>query len=100
MNTGMMRTPDQLKSYLASFGSDFVGLTGSAGDIAQVAKEYRVYYKKAEGEGGDYLMDHTSLIYLIGPDGKLQALFRTGTTPEDLAQGIKGAFAGAQKAEK
>jgi protein SCO1/2 len=90
-------TPEQLKSYLASFGSDFVGLTGSADEIARVAKEYRVYYKKAEGEGSDYLMDHTSLIYFVGPDDKLKALFRTGTSPEDLAQGIKGAFAAAQK---
>jgi cytochrome oxidase Cu insertion factor (SCO1/SenC/PrrC family) len=90
-------TPEALKSYLASFGADFVGLTGSADEIAQVAKAYRVYYKKGEGSGTDYLMDHTSLIYLVGPDGKLKALFRTGTSPEDLAQGIKGAFAGAEK---
>jgi cytochrome oxidase Cu insertion factor (SCO1/SenC/PrrC family) len=88
--------PDVLKSYLASFGSDFVGLTGTADEIAQVAKAYRVYYKKGEGSGADYLMDHTSLIYLVGPDGKLKALFRTGTTPEDLAQGIKAAFAGSE----
>jgi cytochrome oxidase Cu insertion factor (SCO1/SenC/PrrC family) len=89
-------TPEALKTYLASFGPDFVGLTGSDADIAAVAKEYRVYYKQSEGsDPGSYLMDHTSLLYLMGPDGRLAALFRTGATPEDIANGIKAAFSKA-----
>jgi protein SCO1/2 len=86
-------TPEALKTYLASFGPEFVGLTGSDAEIAAVAKAYRVYYKKGEGEGDTYLMDHTSLLYLVGPDGKLAALFRTGAEPDDIAAGIKRAFA-------
>jgi protein SCO1/2 len=93
-------TPEALKAYLASFGPDFVGLTGSDEDIAAVAKAYRVYYKKGEGEGDTYLMDHTSLLYLVGPDGKLAALFRTGASPDDIAAGIKAAFANADSAAK
>jgi protein SCO1 len=94
-------TPDALKAYLASFGSDFVGLTGSDDEIAAVAKAYRVYYKKAEGtDDGTYLMDHTSLLYLVGPDGKLAALFRTGAEPDDIAAGIKAAFVMAESAAK
>jgi protein SCO1 len=89
-------TPEALKAYLSSFGSDFVGLTGSDAEIAKVAKEYRVYYKKS-GDPNDpnYGMDHTSLLYLMAPDGKLVALFRTGATPDDIAAGIKAAFAKA-----
>jgi protein SCO1 len=94
-------TPGALKAYLASFGSDFVGLTGSDDEIAAVAKAYRVYYKKAEGtDDGTYLMDHTSLLYLVGPDGKLAALFRTGAEPDDIAAGIKAAFVMAESAAK
>jgi protein SCO1/2 len=89
-------TPETLKAYLSSFGSDFVGLTGSDDEIAAVAKEYRVYYKKSDnGDDPNYGMDHTSLLYLMAPDGKLVALFRTGTTPEEIAAGIKAAFAKA-----
>ena len=40
-------------------------------------------------------MDHTSLLYLMDLNGKLVALFRTGATPDDLAAGIKAAFAKA-----
>jgi cytochrome oxidase Cu insertion factor (SCO1/SenC/PrrC family) len=94
-------TPEALKAYLASFGPDFVGLTGSDTDIAAVAKAYRVYYKKAEGaDDATYLMDHTSLVYLMGPDGKLAALFRTGASPDDIAAGIKSVFEGANGTAK
>ena len=90
-------TPEALKAYLAAFGPDIVGLTGSDADIAAVAKGYRVYYKKADGSDPEnYAMDHTSLLYLMGPDGKLIALFRTGATPADIAAGIKAAFAQAK----
>ena len=90
-------TPEALKAYLAAFGPDIVGLTGSDADIAAVAKGYRVYYKKADGSDPEnYAMDHTSLLYLMGPDGKLIALFRTGATPDDIAAGIKAAFAQAK----
>jgi protein SCO1 len=39
--------------------------------MAQIAKEYRVYYQKVPTEDGGYTMDHTAVLYLIGPDGKL-----------------------------
>jgi SCO1/SenC len=46
-------------------------LYGHAAEIAQIAKEYRVYYKKVPTEDGGYTMDHSAVIYLMGPDGKL-----------------------------
>lgn len=86
-------TPASLKAYLASFGPEFVGLTGSEEEIAAAARAYRVYYKKAEdSDPQSYTVDHTSLVYLMGKDGKIVALFRTGATPDDLAAGIKAAI--------
>jgi protein SCO1/2 len=63
-------TPKVLKDYLKSFGPRFVGLTGDAKAVAAAAKAYRVYYKKQPLKGGGYAMDHSSLIYLMGPDGR------------------------------
>ena len=57
-------TPPVLKSYMAAFDSRFLGLTGSAEDIAAIAKAYRVYYKKVQRSDG-YTMDHTALVFLM-----------------------------------
>ncbi len=78
-----------LKGYVAAFHPSMVGLTGSAAEIKAAAKAYKVYYRKQPGaKPGDteILMDHTSFIYLVGPDGKVVALIRGGTRPEVLAK--------------
>ena len=62
--------PGVLKSYLGSFGPEFVGLTGAPGAIKQAAQEFRVYYSKHPLPNGGYAIDHTSVVYLMGPDGK------------------------------
>ena len=82
-----------LKDYVAAFDSRMVGLTGDAESIAQVAKAYRVYYAKAEIEdGAEYLMDHSSYVYLMGPDGKFVTMFRYNTAPTEIAAAVRGAF--------
>ena len=71
-------TPSVVKQYASAFGPRLIGLTGSPEQIAQVAKEYRVYYAEHRtGPGAnDYTMDHSSIIYLMGPDGKFVAPIR------------------------
>ena len=81
-------TPAQLKSYLKSFGPGFVGFTGDGASIARVAADYRVYFRKHPLDGGGYGMDHSSVIYLVGPDGKLAAFYDEQMTPDALAKSI------------
>jgi protein SCO1/2 len=83
-------TPPVLKKYLAAFGPNFVGLTGTLADIAKVAHEYRVYFAKHPLEGGSYAVDHSSVIYLLGPDGKLAKFYDETTTPDQLAKDLNG----------
>ncbi|MFT3988760.1 SCO family protein [Aestuariivirga sp.] len=85
-------TPEVMKAYVENFGAQFVGLTGSADEIAGVAKAYRVFYAKT-GTGADYKMDHTSLMYLMGPDGKFVTYFDYTTDPKALAQRLSQATA-------
>jgi protein SCO1 len=59
-----------LHTYLSSFDKRIRGYTGTPAEIAQIAKEYRVYYKKIPTEDGGYTMDHSAIIYLMGSDGK------------------------------
>jgi len=79
-------TPEKMKSYLASFGPRFVGLTGDDKAIASVAKEYRVYYRVHPAEnGGDYTVDHSGVVYLMDPNGAFIANYSLETAPDDMA---------------
>ncbi len=83
-------TVEQMASYVSHFHKRLVGLTGSHEEIRAAAKAYRVYYAKVKDEGSsaDYLMDHSSVVYLMGPDGKYVAHFSYGTSPDKMAEGI------------
>ncbi|WP_137123660.1 SCO family protein [Roseomonas sp. HF4] len=79
-------TPEAMADYVSRFHPRLVGLTGTADQIAQAARAYRVYYAKVRPrDSTDYLMDHSSFIYLVGPDGRVRSLFRPETSPEAIA---------------
>lgn len=78
-------TPAVLKNYLASFGPQFVGLTGTLKNIRQIAGEYRVYFKKVPLKNGGYAMNHSSVLYLLGPNVKLIAFYDANTDSKTLA---------------
>jgi cytochrome oxidase Cu insertion factor (SCO1/SenC/PrrC family) len=85
-------TPMVLKSYLKAFGSRFIGLTGSPEAVAAAARAYRVFYQKRPLEGGGYAMDHSSHIYLMGPDGKFLAVYDETLGPDGLAAALQQQF--------
>ncbi len=84
-------TPKVMKQYTAAFGPKIEGLTGTPEEIAQVAKEYRVYYAEHRTGPGpdDYSMDHSSVLYLMGPDGAFVAPLRTDQTGDEIAANLK-----------
>jgi cytochrome oxidase Cu insertion factor (SCO1/SenC/PrrC family) len=87
-------TPAALADYVKLFDDRLIGLTGSSLQIAAAAKAYRVYYAKSTPkDAATYLMDHSSFVYLMGPDGKFRALFRQGMSPQELADGIRARMA-------
>jgi protein SCO1/2 len=82
-------TVDVLKSYVANFHPRLVGLTGTEEQIKDAARKYRVYFQKADqGKDAAYLMDHSSIVYLMGPDGRFLAHFSHTTPPEQMAETI------------
>jgi protein SCO1/2 len=85
-------TPATLKAYLASFGPEFVGLTGSDDEIAAAAKAYKVYYRPANTETGEVL-DHSSIIYLMDGKGGFLAHYTIETPPDEMARDIKAKLA-------
>jgi protein SCO1/2 len=86
--------PEVMAAYVSNFGDRFIGLTGSVGQVATMAGAYRVFYGKQENKERptDYLMDHSSIIYLVGPDGKFLKHFTYTTDANALAKGIAEAL--------
>jgi protein SCO1/2 len=87
-------TPGQMQAYLSnsSFPRGAIGLTGSAADIRAVAAAYHVYYSR-HGQGPGYSVDHTSIIYLMDPEGRFVGPVSPGP-PAGMASQIAAAMAG------
>lgn len=87
-------TPQVLSRYVRLFDARLIGLTGTPAEIAAAARAYRVFYAKVrEQDGGAYSMDHSSFIYLMGPDGSFEDLFKPGTSASDIARSIRSRIA-------
>ncbi|MEO9599154.1 SCO family protein [Parasphingorhabdus sp.] len=82
-------TPAVLKQYVSAFHPRLIGLTGSADEIAQVAKKYLILYDVRDDESAsEYLVDHSRQAYLFGPQGEPLALLPYDGTPQDVAAEI------------
>lgn len=80
---------EQLADYVSRFHPRMQGLTGTAEQIAEVARRYRVFYARAQSQTmTEYLMDHSSFIYLVGPDGRVRTLFRPDSSVESMSRAI------------
>ena len=76
-------TVEKMKAYLSYYTLPVVGLTGTVDEVASVAGDFGAYYSKSEEEtSAGYLVDHTTMVYMIGPDGTLRYL----SHPEDASE--------------
>lgn len=82
-------TPAVMKQFVSAFDPRMVGLTGTPEQIAAVAKDYAIYFKRGAGTVDGYLMDHSRQAYLMSPDGKPLALLPQEGPPQGIADEIK-----------
>jgi cytochrome oxidase Cu insertion factor (SCO1/SenC/PrrC family) len=84
-------TPPVMAAYVKNFNSRLQGLTGSAEQIAAFAKIYHIFYQKIPNpkDPASYEMDHSSILYLMGPDGKFIKHFPYTTDAKGLAIDLK-----------
>ena len=82
---------ETMAQYVANFHPRLLGLTGTPEQIATAARAYRVYYEKVEDPGSNaaYTMDHSSIVFLMAPDGGFLAHFGPGTGPDAMAEKIR-----------
>ena len=76
-------TVEHLAGYVSSFGPAFLGVTGSDGELAKLAREVgAAYFRGVPADDGSYFVEHTASIMLVDPRGRLVALF---AMPHDAA---------------
>ena len=79
-------TAARLADYVPLFHPRLIGLTGSAEQIRGAASAYKVYYAKYPPGSPDYVVDHSSFIYLVDENGKYIGFFPPGTTADRMVE--------------
>ncbi|XP_065520904.1 protein SCO2 homolog, mitochondrial [Lathamus discolor] len=79
-----------LRRYLRDFHPRLLGLTGTAEEVRAAAAAFRVYASAGPRDAdGDYIVDHSVLIYLLGPDGLLLDCYGSGKSAEELERSVR-----------
>lgn len=80
-----------MKTYLDAYKAGFIGLTGSADQIAAAARAWGVSYRADPPDSsGDYSMTHTSDVFLVDAAGMLRNHIFFGAGSTMIAQILKG----------
>jgi len=83
-------TPDVLKGYMANFDPTFLALYAPPDKLAELAKEYKIYFKKVDGKSPtSYTMDHSAGSYVYDTKGQLRLFTRYGSDPKGLTEDIR-----------
>jgi len=83
-------TPEVLKAYMGNFDPSFLALTTSPEKLAELAKDFKVYYKKVEGKTPtSYTMDHSAGSYVYDTKGQLRLFTRYGSAAQGLTADIQ-----------
>ena len=83
-------TAELLKAYMANFDPAFLALRPTLDKLPELAKDFKIYYKKVDGKTpGSYSMDHSAGSYVFDTKGRLRLYSRYGTGPEGLTSDIR-----------
>lgn len=83
-------TPTTLKAYVPQFNPDFIGVTGDAAVITRLTNSLgAVYEKHRGGTDATYLVDHSSTVHLINPQGRLHGVFAPQHVAAEMVKGFR-----------
>jgi protein SCO1/2 len=79
-------TPARMGEYVRYFHPQFVAFTGSVAAIDEVARAFGARYRRHDtGSAAGYLVDHTTAVYVVDPEGQIKAIYPPGLKPGALA---------------
>jgi protein SCO1/2 len=84
-------TPERATDYARGFDPSFVGLSGTAAEIAAVASSFGIFYARAEPDGdapadGDfYLVDHSATVLVLDREGAVRLMWPGEASAEEMA---------------
>ena len=81
--------PEVLREYMKAYDPSFIALRGNAGQLADTAKEFKVFFQKVPTSKDSYTMDHTAITYAFDPKGRVRLALRHEQSAADVAADLK-----------
>jgi protein SCO1/2 len=81
-------TPEIMGRYISAFGDGNLGITGDLAEVTRLTDALGIYFAKAPAEGGNYSVDHSAVVLVINPQGRVQALFSTPHRVDDFVHDL------------
>ena len=82
-------TPELVSQYINDYSPHFIGLTGTTDQVAEMCKHYRVYFSQGPKVGGDYIVDHAIIMYLINPNGDFVDYYGRNKNAKEVSNAIE-----------
>jgi protein SCO1/2 len=87
-------TPAVIGEYVRYFDADVTGVTGGAGELRKLTDGLGIFFQRSGAESGEYLVDHSAVVLVIGPEARFRALFSTPHRVEDFVNDLPLIVAG------
>lgn len=82
-------TPEMMRNYVTNVSDRITGISGDPAKVAAMAKAFNIYFKKVPLDGGDYTMDHTASVLLLGSGGEFEGTISYGENPDTALAKLK-----------
>ena len=81
-------TPEVMSKYVSLFGDGNLGITGDLEEVSKLTDALGIYFAKAPADDGNYSVDHSTVVLVINPQGRFQALFSAPYRVEDIVHDL------------